>query len=129
MFLVKGRNPPGWSGRGGGPNVIVGCVLSPQWSSAAFHRRGGQTGPPRSNAFLFGAADDTGAADDRPAARPRLKRSFVTFDRGGQAGPPRSNDFFGAADDTGAAEDHLTSVRRPKTTENATLADRNISFC
>ena len=29
--------------------------------------RGGQTGPPRSNDFFFGAADDTGAADiDRP---------------------------------------------------------------
>ena len=32
--------------------------------------RGGQTGPPRSNAFFFGAADDTGVADDRPAGRP-----------------------------------------------------------
>ena len=29
--------------------------------------RGGQTRPPRSNDFLFGAADDTSAADDRPA--------------------------------------------------------------
>ena len=28
--------------------------------------RGGQAGPPRSNAFFFGAADDTGVADDRP---------------------------------------------------------------
>ena len=28
--------------------------------------RGGQTGPPRSNDLFFGAADDTGAADDRP---------------------------------------------------------------
>ena len=27
--------------------------------------RGGQTGPPRSNDFFFGAADDTRAADDR----------------------------------------------------------------
>ena len=27
------------------------------WSSVAFDR-GGQTGPPRSNAFVFGAADD-----------------------------------------------------------------------
>ena len=31
--------------------------------------RGGQTGPPRSNDFFFGAADDTRAADDRPAGR------------------------------------------------------------
>ena len=31
--------------------------------------RGGQTGPPRSNYFFFGAADDTCAADDRPAGR------------------------------------------------------------
>ena len=38
-------------------------------SSAAFDR-GGHTGPPRSNAFFSGAADDTGAADDRPAGRP-----------------------------------------------------------
>ena len=30
--------------------------------------RGGQTGPPRSNDFFFGAADDTRAADDRPPA-------------------------------------------------------------
>ena len=49
-------------------------------SSVTFDR-GGQTGPPRSNAFLFGAvddtgavdgtdaADDTGAADDRPTTR------------------------------------------------------------
>ena len=36
----------------------------PKRSSAAFDR-GGQTGPPRSNAFSSGAADDTGAADDR----------------------------------------------------------------
>ena len=32
--------------------------------------RGGQTRPPRSNAFFFGAADDTGAVDDRPTGRP-----------------------------------------------------------
>ena len=34
--------------------------------------RGGQTGPPRSNVFFFGAADDTRAADDRPAGRPGM---------------------------------------------------------
>ena len=31
--------------------------------------RGGQTGPSRSIFFVFGAADDTRAADDRPAGR------------------------------------------------------------
>ena len=42
----------------------------PKRSSAAFDR-GGQTGPPRSNAFFSALhADDTGAADDRPAGRP-----------------------------------------------------------
>ena len=40
-------------------------------SSAAFDR-GGQTGPPRSNAFFFGAVDDTGAADDRPTTRSKV---------------------------------------------------------
>ena len=39
-------------------------------SSAAFDR-GGQTGPPRSNDFFFGTADDAGAADDRPAGPER----------------------------------------------------------
>ena len=29
-------------------------------------------GPPRSNVFFFGAADDTGAADDRPTIVRRL---------------------------------------------------------
>ena len=40
----------------------------PERPSLAFDR-GGQTGPPRSNNFFFGAADDTRAADDRPAGR------------------------------------------------------------
>ena len=31
--------------------------------------RGGQMGPPRSNDFFFGTADDTGVADDRPTVR------------------------------------------------------------
>ena len=43
---------------------------TPKRASAAFDR-GGQTGPPRSNAFFFGAADDTGAADDMGAADDR----------------------------------------------------------
>ena len=43
--------------------------LPPKRSFVTFDR-GGQTGPPRSNDFLFGAADDTRAADDRPAGRP-----------------------------------------------------------
>ena len=42
---------------------------TPKRSSAAFDR-GGQTEPPRSNAFFFGAVDDTGAADERPSGRP-----------------------------------------------------------
>ena len=49
----------------------------PKRSSAAFDR-GGQTGPPRSNAFFFGAADDTGAADDRPAGRPASRSAGRT---------------------------------------------------
>ena len=41
--------------------------------SAAFDQ-GGQTGSPRSNAFFFGATDDTGAANDRPKmVRKRLE--------------------------------------------------------
>ena len=40
--------------------------------------RGGQTGPPRSNEFFFGAVDDagaidgTGAADNRPTTRSKV---------------------------------------------------------
>ena len=37
--------------------------------------RGGQTGPPRSNAFLSGAADDTGAGRGRPSATTICRRS------------------------------------------------------
>ena len=40
-----------------------GALLSPKRSYLAFDR-GGQTGPPRSNDFFFGVADDTSAADD-----------------------------------------------------------------
>ena len=40
----------------------------PKRSFATFDQ-GGQTGPPRANDFSFGAADDTRAADDRPAGR------------------------------------------------------------
>ena len=65
------------------------------------------------------------ARPDPPPERPSL-----AFHRGGQTGPTRSNDFFaGAADDMGGTDDGLTTVRRPKTAENETLADPNISFC
>ena len=52
VFLGGGKAPPD-------PLLKRSCL--------AFDR-GGQTGPPRSNAFFFGAVDDTGAADDRPPA-------------------------------------------------------------
>ena len=57
--------PPGfWLGGGKAPPD------PPLKRSFATFDRGGQTGPPRSNDFFFGAADDTRAADDRlPAVR------------------------------------------------------------
>ena len=51
IFLAGGPKPP---------------ETPPKRSFVTFDR-GGQTGPPRSNDFFFGAADDTRAADDRPA--------------------------------------------------------------
>ena len=71
MFLVVRRLPAGRSGRGGGPNVIVGCVLPlngrPQQLIEAAKRG-------RLDQMLFlGAADDTGAADDRLAVRPDVR--------------------------------------------------------
>ena len=59
---------------GWGQRVFAGGAKPPQTpppkrSSAAFDR-GGQTGPPRSNAFFFGTVDDTGAADDHPTSTP-----------------------------------------------------------
>ena len=78
-FLAGGRCPPdppvfGWGGKAP-PDP------PPKRSYLAFDR-GGQTGPPRSNDFFFGAADDTriartsgwtpaddtGATDDRPTS-------------------------------------------------------------
>ena len=41
----------------------------PERPSLAFDR-GDSVWPPQSNAFFFGATDDTGAADDGPARRP-----------------------------------------------------------
>ena len=46
------------------PGFWLGGFDPHKRSFAAFDR-GGQTGPPRSNALIFGAADDMGAADDR----------------------------------------------------------------
>ena len=64
--MAGGRCPPdppifGWGGKAP-PDP-------PLKRSFVTFDRGGQTGPPRSNDFFFGAADDTGAADDRPAGR------------------------------------------------------------
>ena len=84
QFFVVGPRPPRWSGRGGGPNVIVGCVPPPKRSSAAFDR-GGQTGPPRSNVFFFRRrwrhrrrrrppSRTTGRAFARPNIRPDARR-------------------------------------------------------
>ena len=42
---------------------------SPLKRSFVTFDQGGQTGPPRSNDFFSGSADDTRAADDRPAGR------------------------------------------------------------
>ena len=50
---------------GGDPSSCVGSPPPPKRCSLAFDR-GSQTGPLRSNAFFFGAVDDTGAADDYP---------------------------------------------------------------
>ena len=68
FFLAGGRcptDPPifGWGGK-------ASPAAPPKRSSAAFDR-GGQTGPPRSNAFFVGAVDDTGAVDDMGAADDR----------------------------------------------------------
>ena len=71
MFLVVRRLPADRSGRGGGPNVIVGCVPSLKQSFVTFDR-GGPTGPPRSNDFFFGAADDTGAPTSTVRKRPKM---------------------------------------------------------
>ena len=89
-----------WLGGAGGASQTP-----PEHSSLAFDR-GGQTGPPRSNAFFFGAADDMGAVDDRPTTRSKVYLrhlqnaviKFLTaiskqklFDLGGPLWPSRSN--------------------------------------
>ena len=57
------------------PRILAGGEQStprppPLKRSFVTFDRGGQTGPPRSNDFFVGAADDTGAADDlSPAVR------------------------------------------------------------
>ena len=54
------------------PQFLAGGAKPPQTPplkrSFVTFDRGGQTGPPRSNDFFFGAADDTRASDDRPPA-------------------------------------------------------------
>ena len=90
--LAGGRCPPdtpvfGWGGKAS-PDP-------PLNRSFVTFDQGGQTGPPRSNDFFFGAADDTGADDDhlsgrpagrsaagRPAERPRPHDQTNTRPRG-----------------------------------------------
>ena len=81
--------PPGfWLGGGAQP------PQTPTKRSSLAFDRGGQTGPPRSNAFVFGAADDMGTADDRPAGRPRPDaRPDVRPDVAYQETPFLDNDF------------------------------------
>ena len=62
----------GWGALPPDPWFLAGGVKPPDpplKRSFVTVDRGGETGPPRSNDFFFGAADDTGAADDRPAGR------------------------------------------------------------
>ena len=49
--------------------ALIKCYFFSAFQTSLAFDRGGQTGPPRSNDFFFGAADDTRAADDRPAGR------------------------------------------------------------
>ena len=73
--LAGGANPP--------------QAPTPKRSFVTFDR-GGQTGPPRSNDFFFGAADDT-APPGRPARRPaersawygshQFEQTYVWFER------------------------------------------------
>ena len=63
--LAGGRCPPdppvfGWGAK---------PPQTPPKRSFVTFDRGGQTGPPRSNDFFFGAADDTRAADDPRTGR------------------------------------------------------------
>ena len=68
MFLVEGPRPSRRSGRGGGPNVIVGCV--PSLNGRSSHLiEAAKRGRLDQKFFFFGAADDTRAANDRPAGR------------------------------------------------------------
>ena len=56
------------------PQFLAGGAKPPQTPpkrSFVTFDRGGQTGPPRSNDFFFGAVDDMGAADDTGTADDR----------------------------------------------------------
>ena len=84
--LAGGRCPPdppvfGWGGKAP-PDP-------PLKRSFVTFDRGGQTGPPRSNDFFFGAADDTRAADDRPPAvrRPSTGRPTTVHGTNGSTVP------------------------------------------
>ena len=65
-----------WKGRG---TQRHSRMCPPLKRSFVTFDRGGQTGPPRSNDFFFGAADDTRAADDRPAGRRPAGNIIGTF--------------------------------------------------
>ena len=52
-------------------SVLAGGRCPPDSPLNGRPHRGGQTGPPRSNALFFGAVDDAGAVDDTVAADDR----------------------------------------------------------
>ena len=62
-FWLGGADPPvfGWGGKAPPDHPLKRSFVT--------FDRGGQTEPPRSNDLFLGAADDTRAADDRPAGR------------------------------------------------------------
>ena len=67
MLLVNRPCPARWSGRGGGPNVIVGCV--PPLNGRSSHLiEAAKRGRLDQMFFFFGAGDDAGAVDDTGAA-------------------------------------------------------------
>ena len=62
--------PSRFGKEGFAPHLRTGLPLKPSFVT---FDRGGQTGPPRSNYFFFGAADDTRAWPDiRPNAQTLL---------------------------------------------------------
>ena len=68
MFLVVERFPPGWSGGGGGPNVIVGCV--PPLNGRSSHLIEAAKRGRLDQMIFFSAPLTTRAPPGRPAGRP-----------------------------------------------------------